>query len=191
MLFVAQADDIAVNGQTVLSVAKAFSVVKDLGYKILERHGFKDVKEDAWYPQQQWLDAFREIHETMGGVTLFQIGKKIPDSAKFPPEIDTVEKALAAIDVAYHMNHSRRGKPLFDPATGTMEEGIGHYRVVSASEGEAVMVCDNPYPDEFDRGIIEAMAAKFGKRVIVEVDADAGTRERGREATTYRIRWES
>lgn len=65
----------------------------------------------------------------------------------FPPEINTIEKGLAAIDIAYHMNH-RGGE-------------IGHYKFQSTGNNSGKMVCDNPYPCEFDRGIIEAMAQKF------------------------------
>jgi hypothetical protein len=48
------------------------------------------------------------------------IGKSIPENAQFPPEINSIEAGLQAIDVAYHMNHRIDGKPLFDPKTGKM-----------------------------------------------------------------------
>ena len=77
------------------------------------------------------------------------IGKAIPENADFPPEVDNLEKALGPIDVAYPMNH-RGGE-------------TGHYKLVSYDEEkkEATMVCNNPYPSEFDRGIITTMLRKF------------------------------
>jgi len=47
---------------------------------------------------------------------LFAIGKAIPESAIFPPEIQGLEMGLSAIDIAYHMNH-RGGE-------------IGHYNLI-------------------------------------------------------------
>jgi hypothetical protein len=51
----------------------------------------------------------------------------IVSAAQFPPQIKTIDDALGAIDVAYHMNHRINGKVLFDPQTGKTAEGIGHY----------------------------------------------------------------
>jgi len=189
ILFKAEDRQMMVNGQTILSTVNAFKLAKQAAVKILADHGLSDVKEREWYPQQAWLDAFKEIAEKMGDVTLLQIGKKIPESAKFPPEINDTHKALAAIDVAYHMNHGKNGVPLFDPRTGTMKEGIGHYKYERSSEKEARVVCDNPYPDAFDRGIIQTMAEKFAKDVTVRIDESKGTRTKGRLSTTYIITW--
>ena len=47
----------------------------------------------GWYPQQAWLNAFREIAQTIGASTLHQIGLSIPGSAKFPPGVNPIEKA--------------------------------------------------------------------------------------------------
>jgi len=41
------------------------------------------------------LDTFREIADQVGPNTLYQIGVRIPENAAFPPEIDSIEKALA------------------------------------------------------------------------------------------------
>jgi hypothetical protein len=36
---------------------------------------------------------------------MFLIGKAIPEKAVLPPEIDSLEKALHSINMAYRMNH--------------------------------------------------------------------------------------
>jgi hypothetical protein len=127
-----------VNGQAVLSIANGLGALKAGDQKFLEANGLKDVKPGGWYPQQNWLDAFKQISENVGVNTLNQIGKSIPDNAQFPPEMDDVPKALAAIDVAYHMNHRLNGNPLFNPADGTMTKGIGHchYRKIGENKVE-------------------------------------------------------
>ena len=87
------------------SVLDGMGAARAKGVQILGRHGIKDLKPGQWFNQQNWLDAFKDIAENIGPATLFAIGQKIPEAAKFPPTIDSIDKALGALDVAYHMNH--------------------------------------------------------------------------------------
>src|SRR5512145_1083471 len=74
---------------------------------LLAVYGLENFERDGWYSQQSWLDVFKAIdeHEVSATFDLVSIGIKIPESALFPAEIDSIPSALAAIDVAYHMNH--------------------------------------------------------------------------------------
>jgi len=176
--FKAMAQGVSVNGQTVLSIVSGMPAFKDKALEILKKHGIANIAPDAWYPQQAWLDSFKEIAEVVGANTLFTIGTKIPESAKFPPEIDAIEKALSAIDVAYHMNH-KGGE-------------IGHYLFKSTGPKSASVDCPNPYPCEFDRGIIESMAKKFkpaGSFVMVKHDDTKPCRKKGGESCSYLVQW--
>jgi hypothetical protein len=125
------------------------------------------------------LDSLQEISLKIGPKSLFAIGKAIPSNAQFPPDINTIEKALASIDIAYHMNH-KNGE-------------IGHYKLIKAEGRTAKMVCDNPYPCDFDRGIIEAMAQKFKPAdsimAFVEHDDTQPCRKKGADSCTYLITW--
>src|SRR5579862_7186589 len=103
--FRAFSSGVMVNGQTVLAVVKGMGAFALTANEILARHGIKSPDPNSWYPQQAWLDAFEEIAKSIGPRTLTQIGASIPNSAKFPPGIDTVDKALGSLDTAYHMNH--------------------------------------------------------------------------------------
>lgn len=191
--FVAINNDVEVNGETVLSVVDGMGAFKERALKILADSGITDPKPGQWYRQQYWLDAFRRISESTGNYTLFNIGKKIPENAQFPPEIDDIFKGLSAIDVAYHMNHRIGNTPLFDPKTGTMQEGIGHYRFKKDGDKKVTMECNNPYPCDFDRGIIEAMAHRFkpsgASIVLVKHDDTAPCRKKGHESCTYHVTW--
>ncbi len=176
--YIAMAPGVEVNGQTVLSVVDAMSI-KRRGLQILAENGIDNPKPGEWYKQQDWLDAFRIIGDEIGPSVLYSIGRAIPENAQFPPEIDDIEKALSAIDVAYHMNH-RGGE-------------IGTYGFEKVGDKHVKMVCANPYPCDFDRGIIESMAKKFKPEnsilVIVKHDDSAPCRKSGGESCTYHIDW--
>ena len=198
MQFKSFEDGIEVNGRTIYSIVDGFRVVKSIPMRILRDHGIGEVAEDErtlkikaneWYPQQKWLEAFEEISESMGDVVLYQIGLKIPENAQFPPWVNDIHSAIKSIDIAYHMNHRKNGKPMFDPETGNIQEGIGHYGY-KAIEGKNQIECEcrNPYPCEFDRGIVTTMAGKFNKSATVK-HAPGSCRKNGAESCLYVINW--
>ena len=165
---------VEVNGQTVLSVVEGMEHFKDKAIKILAQNGIHNPKAGEWYCQQSWLDAFKDIAENIGPHALYSIGVKIPENAQFPPDIDSLEKALESIDIAYHMNH-RGGE-------------IGSYRFDKSPEDTLRLVCNNPYPCEFDRGIIEGIARRFvpgGHHLVVKHDDTSSCRDKGDESCTY------
>ena len=176
--FKAFAPKVEVNGETVLSVVDGMGPFKEKDLAILAEHGIKDAQPGHWYPQQAWLDVFKEIADKIGSGALTAIGKTVPANAKWPPQVDTIEKALASIDVAYHMNH--RGGD------------IGSYRFESTGPKSAKMICRNPYPSDFDQGIVYAVARRFapkGAFPSVKLDETAPSRKRGADACTFLIAW--
>jgi hypothetical protein len=191
--FTALVQGVEVNGETVLAVIDALSTFKTQALNILAKSGINQPEAGKWYSQQAWLDSFCIISEQVGTATLFLIGKKIPENANFPSHIDNIVAGLQAIDVAYHMNHRLAGDPMFNPRTGRMMEGIGHYHFEKMAETKARMLCDNPYPCDFDRGIIEAMTTKFKpvNSLLVRVTHDntAPCRKKGADACTYLVEW--
>jgi hypothetical protein len=107
------------------------------------------------------------------------IGRRIPYSATLPPSIDSFEAGLRSMDEGYRLNHRGPGD-------------IGNYRYQAAGPGAGRMLCDNPYPCEFDQGILEGMYERFrpegstGLRLSHEVWV---CRERGARVCTYHLRW--
>ena len=177
-LYAASSSKVEVNGETIYSVIDGMGAFESTAKKILADNGITEVHAGKWYNQQAWLNAFKTIAEKVGNMTLFNIGMKIPENAKFPPEVNDTHKALASIDIAYHMNH-RGGE-------------IGHYQYVRIGDCEAQIVCTNPYPDDFDKGIITAMCRKFVMKIMsvkVVVDETKPDRTHGGDSTTLLVTW--
>ena len=191
--FEAYNPDVEVNGRTVLSIVNGMGLLKNLGLKILTNNKIENPQKGRWYNQQYWLNAFKQISEEIGSYTLFEIGKSIPENAEFPPHIDSIHNALASIDIAYHMNHRLNGTPLYDPMTGKLREGIGHYKYIKIGDKQVEMLCDNPYPCDFDHGIIYAMVNKFkpsnSQIVNIEHDYVKSCRSNGDNTCSYIVTW--
>lgn len=179
--FTAFDENVKVKGQTILSIVKALPVDQEAKCEMLHAHGIINPVAGNWYPQQAWLNAFKELSEKFGDHLLFKIGGIIPDHAAFPPGTDTLKHALQSIDKAYQMNH-RGGE-------------IGSYRLVDFNEKEkkAVMICQTPYPSEFDRGIISAMLQKHrpasSVKQSVHLDTTKTSRTKGSHSCTYKLFW--
>lgn len=183
--------EMEVNGQTVLSIVNGLGEMKSMGLRILKRNNIHDPEPHNWYSQQDWLNAFKYFAEKVGPNTLFLIGNSIPENADFPADIDNIEKALPSLDIAYHMNHRLNGEQLFNPENGQMKEGIGHYLHKKIDDNKAEIICDNPYPCDFDMGIIDAIAKKFkydGSFTKV-VHAYGSCRKNGDDHCRYVVSW--
>ena len=190
--FIAINKDVEVNKQTVLSIVNSMEKSKDVRLNILLKNGINP-EEKEWFNQQKWLDAFKNISDKLGDMNLFLIGKAIIENAQFPP-INTLQEGLGSIDIAYHMNHRINDEVMFNPSTGKMADGIGHYKLASYSEKDrkAVMVCNNPYPSKFDEGIITQVVRKFkpnNSREKITLDVSKETRIKGANSCTFNIEW--
>lgn len=174
----AAANTVEVNGETVRAMVAGMAELAPFARKVLELHGVNEPLAGQWYPQRAWLDAFREIAQTLGPNTLFRIGCKVFDHALLPSGIHTIEQALAAIDVAYQMNH--RGGD------------IGSYEFVSTGPRTGRVICRNPYPSDFDRGIIQSVARRFlreGDRFSIHMDYNSPSRKSGGDSCTFLVSW--
>ncbi|MBU1076108.1 MAG: hypothetical protein KKH98_02365 [Spirochaetes bacterium] len=191
--FVAFQPNVEVNGETILSVVAGMKVVESTAYKILEDNGIAKPKPGQWYPQQAWLNAFKSIAKEVGENTLYQIGKQIPNNAQWPPAVTSIESALGSIDIAYHMNHRIKGEVLFNPETGKMKEGIGHYGFEKINDKEIKMTCNNPYPSDFDKGIIQSAAEKFKPADVLLINVELvnpdKSRKKGGDTCIFKVTW--
>jgi hypothetical protein len=172
--------DVQVLGQSIMAMIGGMELLKSRAMKILADNGIPQLEPQGWYPMRNALTAIKSIEEKIGPVTMRAVGRKVPEHAKFPPEITTLEQALLSLNMAYQMNHR-----------GQQAGSIGGYRFETAGHGGR-MVCDNPYPCNFDHGIIEALCERFRPKdsVWVRVEhAPLGCRHKGGSDCTYLISW--
>ncbi len=179
MIFRAFDPAVKVRGEAVLSFLDVLGDQRLLGLEILQENGIPEPQKGEWYFQQSWLNAFSEIANRVGNQALFNIGLRVVETALWPQDIHDVHSSLSSIDQAFQMNH-QGGR-------------IGHYLYTRTGEQEGTMVCDNPYPDEFDRGIIYGTICHFGfcdtRNVQVRIDQAKPIRSRGGLSTTYFMNW--
>ncbi len=166
-------------GNAILAILNGMEFSQSRALKILAENGINSVKGDVWYPMLGVLQSFHRVFEKVGPSTVRAIGRKIPENAQMPPAIDSLEKALRSVDVAYRMNHRGPG-------------AIGGYLYQDVGPRHARLVCDNPYPCDMDLGLIESFADKFRPKDSIRVRIEHDTRScrlRGDGACTYDVTW--
>ncbi|ADO73226.1 hypothetical protein [Stigmatella aurantiaca] len=189
---------ITVSGSSVRSIVeavKSFSVLVGVLLEVMkvqtkDASGALVVDPNGWYPLEDYLLAYKKIDSLLGGRGLEKVGAMVPRNAFFPPNITDIRQALQSMDIAFHMNHRRQGQPMFDPETGTMLEGIGHY-LYQPVEGrqELILVSETPYPCRFDLGLILGMAQRFEPAATIAHDLAQGCRQKGGTSCTYAVSW--
>lgn len=179
--FKAFAPGVEVRGDVVLSFVDVMGAFKSLAEGILEDNGIKDPSPEGWYLQQAWLNSFKTITEQIGPNTLFQLARQIPLSAgasKLYGNIDTLETALFVLDEAYRSSH-RGGE-------------VGHYIFVKTGERSGQMHTMNPYPCDFDRGLLDSLTRRFepvNPYLDVFHNDQAPCKKSGADSCTYTIAW--
>lgn len=172
-------DHVEVYGQSVLALVNAMDALKLKAQRTLTVHGIAPLVADKWYSMRALLDSLDDILAEVGPFTTRAIGQAVPRNAVFPPGIDTLEAAWQSLDQAYRMNHRGTGD-------------IGSYRYESLGENAGRMVCDNPYPCEFDQGIIESLYDRFlpkGSLRLRITHDPSGCRAKGQRECIYHLKW--
>lgn len=160
-----------------LSILTVLAHLGKEAHAILQKHGMSHVDENSWYPQQSLLNIYRDL-ASLEFYNMVSIGMKVPDNAPFPPDC-SVEEALAVINEAYQ-NHHRGGD-------------VGEYRYEPMGEREARIICRNPYPSDFDYGVIYRLVQKYmpadSRGVTLVRDESAPNRKKGGDSCTFIAKW--
>jgi hypothetical protein len=79
---------------------------------------------------------------------------------------------------------------MFNPATGELLSGIGSVSCqFNGADRKATLVFANPYPCEFDRGLVSALANRFEPMARTVHDNAAPCRKKGGPSCTYHVSW--
>jgi len=184
---------IEIIGKDIKATIDGMGVFKNTALKILSDVGLDNMVFDDkhWYSQEKWLEALKIISKQVGPKILFNIGKSIIDNAVLPP-IKNIEDALELMDIAYHMNYRNKyGRRLYDPVKKIMSEGIGHYKYQRAKGGKtkALMICDDPYPCDYNMGIITSFSKKFETLATIRHADHLPCKKNGADSCTYLVKW--
>lgn len=151
---------ITITRQALHAFVLAFGAYKSRGEQVVMRHfGLKEIPDDpaSRFPLTKFLSAMDELQAQFGAPFMRKVGSFLFDNTEFPPGMDTLQKAMALMDVAYYMNHSAEA-----------EGKIGGYHWKAEGDRRGVMTLDNPYPCAFDMGVIETIGRRFEPTAKVE-----------------------
>lgn len=157
MDFICRDPKALVRAANVRSTLAAFRLLPDLGRRIVEKHALsiEDMRPDLFIPVQRWLDALREIQDSIGSQKLREVGRNIIENAEIPSSFTNAESILLALDQIYYLNH---------------KGDVGHYIVSRKSDSVIEVRCETPYPRMFERGLIEGICShkRAGGRFTVD-----------------------
>jgi hypothetical protein len=138
-----------VRAANVRATLDAFKLVPSMGNRLVEKHRLPpdDLRPNNLVPVQRWLDALAEIQSVIGTEVVRGVGAAIIENADFPPQFNSVESVLLALDDIYHLNH--RGE-------------VGHYVTRKLGHDCVEVHCETPYPRQFERGLIEGITRHAG-----------------------------
>jgi|WetSurMetagenome_2_1015567.scaffolds.fasta_scaffold54018_2 hypothetical protein len=179
-MFLNKCEGYTCSGIAITSVIEGLGVFRTQALKILKENGIENLQPDKWYPFPMWISTLHGIFEATGPAAMFQVGRKIPETAIWPSEIKDIHAAEASIDVAYKMN-----------TRGSGSDGVGGYHYVKVSDNSCRVTCDTPFPCDYDRGIIDGVANKFKTpKQIVKVVHEAGScRKNNGNTCSYLVSW--
>lgn len=173
---------VEVNGQIVRAVVEEgmgrFSdAYRERALTALVEEGIDDPSPGEWYPQQAWLNAFEAITDELQPHVLDRLGEQIPRVAAWPNDFDTVSGGLQSLNDAYQRNH--RGGD------------IGYYRFEQVDDRTGEVMCYNPYPCPFDRGLIRGVAQQYAPVDAFVFIEETGTtcRREGDDTCEYTVHW--
>lgn len=117
-----------------------------------------NIDPEKWYSLQMLLDIYKSMYDAPNAQSnLVSIGVKVIEASPFPPEIDSIEKAVHALNVVYE-TYVRNYQP-------------GHeYTVEAVSETQIKIIDHQPFPHDLIYGYMFAVGKRFapqGKHAII------------------------
>jgi hypothetical protein len=162
------------NGAALNSFILALGHADRIVQKLLADAGVERIDPDRWY-DFEWASAiYYEIGTQVGRGAVIEVGRKMIESADFPPGIDGIHSLLMSLDAAYRLN--ARG-PDIGTITCTIED-----------EHSATLVWTPKFPCALNIGIMEGSCSRYGAKALVEHGA-GGCMDQGASACVYHVSW--
>lgn len=149
--FVAQPET-EILGQAILAVTQSINY-DDFGGLFeagLKQYNFPTVIDpEQWYPLQMLLDIYKSFYdEANASPNLVSIGMKVIEASPFPPEVDSVVTAVAALNSIYEYY------------VRNYEAGT-EYQIETLSATEVRVTDHTPFPHDLVYGYMYAIARRF------------------------------
>lgn len=142
--------------------------------KILADAGAEKIDPERWYDFEWASRLYYQIQDKVGRGAIREVGRKMVETAEYPPGIDSIHALLMALDDAYHLN--ARG-PDIGEITCTIED-----------EHSATLVWTMPFPCALSIGILEGSCSRYGAKALVE-HGGGGCLDTGGDSCTYHVSW--
>ncbi len=187
-------EGVEVRGEVIIGFKKALESLYGNPSQYLSKYGILNPEVNKWYPLKALIDMFSEFEKRKLNSILQKIGSITAEEAVWPKDIQTFKDALNSINHAYHINHRRKNKELYDYTNNAIiEGGIGHDILeVNEETKTAIYTCGSFYPCDFDLGMAKAVLRKFKGNITfisIKHDDTKPCRKNGGDTCQYNIKW--
>ena len=142
--------------------------------RLLEDAGVDAIDAQTWYDYDWAISIFYKIEAEVGRAALVEVGRKMIETASYPPEIDSVQTLLPALGHWFALN--ARG-----PDIGTIS-------CTFEDEHSATLDWSARGPCSLCTGILEGACSRYGVKPLIEHGAD-GCRDKGADTCIYHVSW--
>ena len=162
------------NGAALNSFLLGLGHAEALVHKLLRDPGVDPIDPNRWYDAAWAIQIYFAIGEQIGRGALIAVGKRMIETAPFPPGIADVKSVLLSLDAAYRLN-----------VRGT---GTGTITCEFDDDHNATLEWDTWGPCALNIGIIEGCCSRFGAHALIEHGA-TGCMDHGATSCIYRVSW--
>lgn len=153
----------------ILGLAESETIIK----KLLADADVEGIDADAWYDYDWAIRFFDKVEAEVGRAALIEVGRKMIETATYPPEIDSIQKLLAGLDYWFKLN--ARGPD------------IGGISCEFEDDHSATLAWSARGPCSLNLGILEGACARYGVKPLIEHgDGCKGT---GAGTCIYHVSW--
>lgn len=162
-------------GAALNSFVLAFGESNHLVRKILADAGIDRIDPERWYDYDWAISIYDRIAREVGAAAVTAVGRKMIETAVFPPGIDSVQAVLMSLGAAFKLN--ARGPGIGDIFC-TIEDDGHSATIVRTQKGSCAL----------NIGIIAGGCARYGVQALIEHGA-GGCQDQGAPTCLYHVSW--